>query len=361
MQISTDTIYSTKPQCSSVIPPELAYLNELQTYIEKTGVAQLFKTSVLNHIKYLHETLPLHAIKFSDHTNSSNLEQNSQKPAVFFVGGVHGLERIGAQLVLSFLDHFIQRSTWDVSMQTLAKRVDIWFIPIVNPFGLKYHMRSNANHVDLMRNAPVESNNASFLVGGHRISKRLPWHRGESGVMEAENIALTKLILEESSYRNCNIVLDCHSGFGLKDRLWFPLASSNKPIRHLAEFQKVKNLLDRSYPNNDYQFEPQSLHYLTHGDIWDYAYLEACKKQQLLLPLTLEMGSWRWVKKNPLQISRFGMFNPIKSHRLQRVMRRHIALMDFLIRLADSYSRWQPEEQERDELQKQAIAQWYSS
>ncbi|MCG8459603.1 MAG: hypothetical protein MI919_25265, partial [Holophagales bacterium] len=79
-------------------------------------------------------------------------------------------------------------------------------------------------------------------------------------------------------------------------------------------------------------FEPQSRHYVTHGDLWDYAYQQAYQEERLLLPLTLEMGPWRWVKKNPMQFGPTGLFNPVKPHRVQRVLRHHMSLLEFLIR-----------------------------
>ena len=53
------------------------------------------------------------------------------------------------------------------------------------------------------------------------------------------------------------------------------------------------------------------------------------RRTAFFLPLTLEMGSWLWVKKNPRQLfSRHGIFNPLIEHRQQRVLRRHLALLD---------------------------------
>ena len=81
----------------------------------------------------------------------------------------------------------------------------------------------------------------------------------------------------------------------------------------------------------------------------------------VFLPLTLEMGSWLWVKKNPRQLfSRLGMFNPVIAHREQRVLRRHLPLLDFLLRAALSHARWLPGEAERDGHRRQALARWYA-
>ncbi len=170
---------------------------------------------------------------------------------------------------------------------------------------------------------------------------------------------LTDLVISEAEKSPFTMLLDVHSGFGLRDRLWFPLASSKNPVSHLSEFYALNTLLDTNYPNHDYVYEPQSMHYLTHGDFWDYCYLQCAEQAVELMPLTLEMGSWRWVKKNPMQMNRLGVFNPVKVHRLQRVLRRHLILMEFLIRASVSWQNWQPKPDQRLILRRQAIKEWY--
>ena len=77
--------------------------------------------------------------------------------------------------------------------------------------------------------------------------------------------------------------------------------------------------------------------------------------------MTLELGSWLWIKKNPRQLfSRQGMFNPVKAHRTERVLRRHANLLDFLARAAFSSQRWLPLGNRREQLLQSAIDHWYS-
>ena len=200
------------------------------------------------------------------------------------------------------------------------------------------------------------------LLGGHRISPHLPWYRGPAGAaMEMENQALCRVVQEELLSRRFSIAVDCHSGFGLRDRVWFPHAHSVHPISNLADIIALEELFEESYPNHRYLFEPQSLHYRTHGDVWDYLYLQAQQdKQKTFLPLTLEMGSWLWVKKNPLQLfSRHGMFNPTAEHRLQRVLRSHTVWLYFLMRAASSHDNWMVKGPSRLRLQERAVARWY--
>ena len=108
-------------------------------------------------------------------------------------------------------------------------------------------------------------------------------------------------------------------------------------------------------------FEPQCRQYLAHGDLWDHLYLLSRQREpSVFLPLTLEMGSWLWVKKSPRQMfSRLGIFNPLPVHRLQRVLRSHLLWMDFLVRAAGSHRDWLPARAERARHRQAAIERWY--
>ena len=284
-------------------------------------------------------------------------------PAVGFFGGIHGLERIGTQVLLAFLHSLLQRLRWDQVLQRQLAAIRLVFMPLVNPAGMWRGTRSNPHGVDLMRNAPVESEeHVPFLLGGQRISGRLPWYRGPANArMEVESQAVCRVVEEELLSRDFSLALDCHSGFGLRDRIWFPYAYTVEPIRHLPEIDALHSLFDQTYPHHNYLFEPQCRQYLAHGDLWDHLYLQALQhEQRVFLPLTLEMGSWLWIKKSPRQLfSRLGIFNPLPIHRLQRVLRSHLVWMDFLVRAAGSHGRWLPSCAERAQHQRAAVARWY--
>ena len=80
----------------------------------------------------------------------------------------------------------------------------------------------------------------------------------------------------------------------------------------------------------------------------------------MFLPLTLEMGSWLWVRKNPRQLlSRHGLFNPMIAHRQQRVLRRHLVWLDFITRAVGSHARWRPQGAQREHHRELALARWY--
>lgn len=290
--------------------------------------------------------------------------RDPRAPAVGFFGGVHGLERIGAQVVIAWLQGLVERLDWDETLHAQLEKVRLVFMPVVNPGGMAHGTRANPAGVDLMRNSPVQAHErVALLVGGQRISAGLPWFRGRAGAaMEPESAALCQAVEEELLGRPFSLVLDCHSGFGLRDRVWFPHAHTTQPIAHLPELHALHAIFERSQPHHPYVFEPQSRQYLAHGDLWDHLYLRSLERGGPFLPLTLEMGSWLWVKKNPRQFfSRRGIFNPLIAHRQERVLRRHFALLDFLVRAAIGAHRWLPPAAQRERHRREALARWYAT
>lgn len=286
-------------------------------------------------------------------------------PTLGIVGGVHGLERVGTQVVLSYLTTLVQLLQWDTLLRTSLERTRIVLVPLVNPGGMARRRRSNPDGVDLMRNAPPRiGGRGSFGVGGQRWSSLLPWYMGASGEpMVTEAQALCDFMRAEVFDGSPSIVLDVHSGFGMADRLWFPYAYTRRPFPRLAEVYGLGCLLDRTLPNHVYRLEPQAKAYTIEGDLWDFMLdeHERSHPDRVLIPLTLEMGSWRWVRKNPRQlVDALGIFNPMQPHRLQRILRRHLLLLDFLHRASAAADAWCPrDDRERARRYDAAFARWY--
>ncbi len=285
-------------------------------------------------------------------------------PTLLLTGGMHGIERIGSQVLIAWLQTLLERLNWDSHLQQQLTQVQLVLMPILNPVGMYLNQRSNGNGVDLNRNAPIDAEGeVPLLGGGHRLGAFLPWYRGKKNIpMEAENIALEKLLQTRILHRPFTLVVDLHSGFGMRDQLWFPYAYRKKPIHNIANYVALKLLWERSYPNHTYAFEPQSIHYLSHGDLWDYFCLQArAKKQAHFLPLTLEMGSWAWIKKHPRQIFNLaGLFNPQMQHRHARVLRSHLLLLDFMLAATLNYQNWLPDKKQRELLTQTAKSLWFN-
>lgn len=358
--------------------PELRRLEGLLEGLEGARVRELAR------VRRRGETLPIHCIEFGPEDRS--------KPAFALIGGVHGLERVGSQVVLSYLNTLKVAHGWDQTVRDLLTRVRLFFVPIVNPIGMALHYRANGNGVDLMRNAPVAAEEPGPWYHAHqgqRLTRWLPWYRGDSERMEVEAQALCDFVRQEIFPSQFGMVLDVHSGFLKQDRIWFPYARSKRLFHNAAEVLALKHLLGETHSYHRYRFEPQAINYTTHGDLWDYLHDEHSRyltsnnhtlsddtlgngtsngsseqsgghHPRLFLPLTLEISSASWYRKNPGQLlSRLGLFHPVKPHRLTRVLRRHKLLFDFLFRAVDSYENWLPRNPERREsLSWEAESRW---
>jgi Zinc carboxypeptidase len=334
--------------------PELAALLALAREVEPTG-----RVEVLTEVADGPQRYPIVALHFGPASRSL--------PVLILVGGVHGLERIGTEVVLAYATSFCRRARWDPLTGAALEGARLVLVPLVNPVGMARRTRANGRGVDLMRNAPDHPEGwATPLIGGQRLSRRLPWYRGRPGDgMEPEALALVELVQREAFDAELALVLDVHSGFGLVDRLWFPYARTRRPLPHLPEVYALRQLLDDTLPHHVYRMEPQAQTYTVKGDLWDHVYDRrvAHPAPGALLPLTLEMGSWMWLKKNPRQaLSVLGSFNPLVPHRLRRTLRRHLLLIDFLHRAVAAHRSWaSPDREERARLSGAAFELWYGT
>lgn len=330
--------------------PELQLLERL---IRKGG--ERLGLSLLAEIEDEEHTLPLYALSLGS--------DRPDAPVLLLIGGVHGVERIGTQLLLAQLGTLLSRLTWDQGLGQELEQLRIVFCPLANPVGMAHGWRCNGNGVDLMRNAPVEAEQPyPWLVAGHRIGRWLPWYRGEPHApMQREAVALCALVRKQTQDAPFSLVLDCHSGFGMRDRVWFPYSGSTRPLEHAAEVHALIQTFEHAHPHHPYLFEPQCHQYRTHGDLWDYLYRQHLgERSGVFLPLTLEMGSWLWVKKNLRQLTSFpGLFNPLVPHRRKRTLRRHAPLLEFLIRATRSWRHWLPGTAARARHQRCAERRWY--
>ncbi len=336
----------------SGLPAELDVLERLLDAASRCGEVCKLADAVGDGL-----ALPVHAVRFGSTEPTA--------PALVIVGGVHGLERIGTEVALAFLTTFLAQLGWDEVLGEALRRCRVCFVPLVNPVGLALRRRGNGRGVDLMRNAPPHPDAIGTpWVGGQRISPRLPWYMGAAAdPMEPEATALLGFVAAQTAAAPLSLVLDVHSGYGMVDRLWFPWARSRRPLPHLAEVYAFKQLLDQTLPNHVYRMEPTARAYTIRGDLWDHVYdTRAAAGGGVILPLTLEMGSWLWVKKNPRQLlSLLGGFNPIKPHRLQRTLRRHLPLFDLLLRATVSARAWAfPDPAQRAALDAAGFAEWFA-
>jgi hypothetical protein len=332
--------------------PELGDFNEVLEVFGDRAQTHVLATTRHGGIEF-----PIHGVVVG--------ATRADAPTLALVGGVHGLERIGTSVVLAGMHTIARFLAWDRILSAALEDLRLVFVPLLNPVGMWLRRRSNGSGVDLMRNAPPHPDaSATPLLGGHRLSNKLPWYCGEANAaMQLEAQVLCDFMREWVFPARHAIALDVHSGFGSVDRLWFPYAYTRRPFPALAEAYALERLLDDTLPNHPYVMEPVSRNYTVQGDLWDHLYDQRrdAGLPGSFLPLTLELGSWAWVKKNPRQIfDVLGSFNPIRPHRIRRTLRRHLPLIEFLLRAvagADAWTNFDPFERQR--LESEALQRWF--
>lgn len=310
-------------------------MNDLESLIESFGPAA--RARVIAHVEHKDKSYPLHCLSIGS--------PDPEAPSIGLFAGAHGLEKIGSEVVLAYMHTLLELLRWDRHFQDRLKYSRLVFMPILNPVGIVNRTRSNGNGVDLIRCSPLDAIEVGGgFYRGHRMTPSLPYYRGpKGGPLEVEISALYRVLEEELLTSRVSLAVDIHSGFGAKDRFWFPYSHSRQPFPYLAEAYALKGLLDQTYPHHFYAFEPMSRQYTIHGDPWDHIFLENRKRKEhgFFIPFCLEMGSWLWLKKNPIQLlSKDGVFNPILPHRRRRILRRHLNLFDFLHRVILSPKAW---------------------
>src|SRR5262245_3948205 len=180
--------------------------------------------------------LPLHAFAFG--------AADRRLPALLITGGVHGLERIGTEVAIAYLTTLVARLAWDSVLHGALAQCRVLVVPLVNPVGMSLGRRANGNGVDLMRNAPAAALGGTPLLGGQQLSPRLPWYMGAPGApMEIEAAALVGFVERELFDAPFSIALDLHSGYGFKDRIWYPYARTREPPPDVTRFEVLAHLL----------------------------------------------------------------------------------------------------------------------
>lgn len=121
-------------------------LEQLERVIEQFG--DKTPAQVIEQIHYKSHEFPIHCITLG------STELDVPKPAFF--GGVHGLDKIGSEAIISYMETISQLLDWDEEFLNQLEKSRLVFVPLVNPVGIYLGTRSNGNGVGLMRNSPVE-------------------------------------------------------------------------------------------------------------------------------------------------------------------------------------------------------------
>ena len=166
-------------------------LKQLERIIERFG--EQARTEVIEQIYYKGHEFPIHCITLGS--------TEPDVPVLAFFGGVHGLEKIGSEVILSYMETISQLLDWDEEFLTRLEKSRLVFLPLVNPVGVYLGTRSNGNGVDLMRNSPVEGVGATRIYSGQRhhasfalVSRRCLEHgKGSAGFMSCSRSTIVQL------------------------------------------------------------------------------------------------------------------------------------------------------------------------
>ena len=103
------------PSTSKQAFPELEQIEA----ILQEGDATRLQSRVLCRVPCGDDLLPVYALTLGS--------RDPDVPCVTYVAGLHGLERIGTQVVIAFLEGFLERLKWDRLLADILQRVRIHF------------------------------------------------------------------------------------------------------------------------------------------------------------------------------------------------------------------------------------------
>lgn len=282
--------------------------------MEKILSKYKFQVELIKNIEYHQKTYPVYQISEGNKINP--------KAQILLTGAIHGLEKIGANIIFSFLKIIKNK-------KINLENIHIIAIPIANPYGYVNETRCNGNNVDLMRNAPFDAERVVPFLGGHKISNFFPYYRGEK--LEEENLILVNLVDELLLKEIPLFHLDIHSGFGNETEIWTPQDT----------YIDVNNSLYRLFKHSCFIFKNQP--YNSHGDMLKYLF-DTFKHKKKYVPVTLEIGFfykinslkeisfWKKFLKNPFKFLKFKrwFFSP-KYGEKRKVIRVHTQFLIDLV------------------------------
>ncbi len=65
-----------------------------------------------------------------------------RRPNIYVVGGVHANEGLGVQVALGFAEELLSRAASSAAGRRVIQRARFYVVPMLNPDGLEYHIRS---------------------------------------------------------------------------------------------------------------------------------------------------------------------------------------------------------------------------
>jgi carboxypeptidase T len=219
-------------------------------------------------------------------------------PRVLFVGGIHGLEKVGVEMVIRLMDRLLEGHGTDQRITTMLEQRQVWLVPVLNPDGYATSRRKNARGVDLNRNFAV-----GFSSPGSASRWRLwPFYAGPSPYSEPE----TRAIKDLTARVPFSIALSFHSFGGLIN---FPYGHTRTPAKDNKLFRAISQEMRKRQPHEKYAARQLSWLYKPKGSLEDDLY-----EHGGTLAFLIEMMRWFPRLMRPTVFwRRFSWFNPSET------------------------------------------------
>ncbi len=102
---------------------------------------------------------------------SENPQELEQEPRIRITGSIHGDENVTTEVIIRFIDYLTDNYSTSQNIKSIIDNRYIVFIPMMNPDGVFYNNRYNANDVDLNRNFSVAWSSSSIAYGASPFSE----------------------------------------------------------------------------------------------------------------------------------------------------------------------------------------------
>ncbi len=144
---------------------------------------------------------------------TKDVENDKEKPALFYTGTIHAREWIGIELSISFARYILEHIDYDPQLNTVFDKTTLYMVPCANPDGFEY----SRNHFSFWRKNRRKNADGSFGVDLNRNFEvgfspnkdtTSNVYSGPAAFSEPETAALRDFVL---GHKNITISLDYHS------------------------------------------------------------------------------------------------------------------------------------------------------
>ena len=117
---------------------------------------------------------------------SDNPDNEEDEPEFFYKSHMHGDEYVCMPMMTNLIDYLTDNYGTDTQVTRLVDSVEIWILPLMNPYGYINSSRGNAGGTDLNRNFPDRIDDPTNTPDGRAIETQIVW-----GIHNEHNFVLS--------------------------------------------------------------------------------------------------------------------------------------------------------------------------